>query len=195
MPPSARDFLVRIKRNSEELQDMVKNHLDLSRAERGELQPDIQRIDLAESVIQPAVEQSRPLFKSRGVTLEVDFTDTLEVDGDAELLRIALSNYLSNAAKYGREEGQARLEIKVHEGSVELSVWNEGEGFSQQDSTTLFGKFNRLQNENTRGKRGSGLGLFLTRQILESHGGETWAEADPGNWARFGLRLPRPGSL
>ncbi len=191
VPASAQEFLVRIKRNSEELQDMVKNYLDLSRAERGELQPDIKRIDVIESVVKPAIEQSRPLFKSRDVKLETEFPERFELDGDAELLRIALSNYLSNAAKYGREQGRARLEFKDKKAGIELSVWNEGEGFSQEDSTSLFGKFNRLQNATTRGKRGSGLGLYLTRQILDSHAGETWAESEQGSWARFGFRLPR----
>jgi signal transduction histidine kinase len=195
VPEKMRHPLVRIKRNCEELQDMVKNYLDLARAERGELVADKTPIDLRPDVVDPAVTQARPLLESRSVTLEVDCPETLALTADADLLRIALGNYLSNAAKYGKEGGLARLEVRVQHDSVTVSVWNEGVGFSTDEARRLFDKFSRLRNANTRDKRGSGLGLFISGQIVALHGGTVWAESEEGKWARFSLRLPLDGAV
>ena len=184
--------LVRIKRNCEELQDMVKNYLDLARAERGELCASKRRINFHSQVVVPAVEQSLPLFRSRRIELKVDCPPDLTVVADEELMRIALSNYLSNAAKYGREGGQARLEAARIGEDLRVCLTNEGPGFSTEDGQALFGKFSRLRNENTRGKRGSGLGLYLCKQILGLHDGTVYAESEPGQWARFCFRFPLP---
>jgi len=112
------------------------------------------------------------------------------VVADPELMRIALSNYLSNAAKYGREGGKAKIEVAQVGEAIDVRVWNEGPGFSSDEGQSLFGKFSRLHNENTRDKRGSGLGLYLCKQILDLHGGTVWAESESGSWARFCFRLP-----
>lgn len=189
IPAAAQAKLVRVKRNAEELQDMVKNYLDLSRAERGELAVKLASLDFIEAVVGPCVQQTQPLFDSRKVTLEIDAPAALTLQGDAELLRIALTNYLSNAAKYAREGGHARLEVSAGEG-LRVTVWNEGAGFAEAELGQLFQKFSRLRNADTRDKRGSGLGLFLCRDIVEQHGGKVWAESEPGHWARFGFRLP-----
>jgi two-component system NtrC family sensor kinase len=188
----ARGYLVRVKRNCEELQDMVKDYLDLSRAERGELQAEMAAVDFCADVVDPCVLQAAPLFASRGIALERDCDGDARLVADAGLLRIALGNFLSNAAKYGREGGKARLQVRVHAAGIEASVYNEGEGFAAAESAALFAKFSRLKNANTKTKRGSGLGLFLAQQIVALHGGRVWAESEPGHWARFSLELPRP---
>jgi signal transduction histidine kinase len=185
-----KDFLVRIKRSAEELQDMVKNYLDLSRVERGELVANKSDIDLKSDVIDAAIEQVSQLFDSKKISLEVDVPDHVPVAADPELMRIAAVNYLSNAAKYGREEGRASLNVYSKNGKIVLTVWNEGEGFSPDERERLFNKFSRLQNPNTKGKRGSGLGLYLCKQILDLHDGEVWAESEQGTWAQFSFSLP-----
>ncbi len=182
--------LVRIKRNCEELQDMVKNYLDLSRAERGELVPKKSPVHFHQEVVNACVDQTRALFDSRGVTLTVTSPEDLRVLVDPELMRIALTNYLTNAAKYGTENKQASLTVNVEQGFLTVSVWNEGIGFTVEEKESLFKKFSRLRNPNTANKRGSGLGLFLIRRILELHDGNVWAESEPGQWANFCFRFP-----
>jgi two-component system, NtrC family, sensor kinase len=196
LPEKARHPLTRIRRNCEDLQGMVKNYLDLSRAERGELMASPETIDLRDEVLDPCVAMAEPLFESRAMTLETEYpVESLEVEADPELLRIALSNYLSNAAKYGREGGTARLRVEVEEGNLVLSVWNEGQGFAPEDREKLFAQFSRIRNKSTADKRGSGLGLFLARQIAEQHGGRVWAESEPGSWAAFHLAIPIEGAV
>ena len=191
VPEKVQYYLVRIQRNCEELQDMVKNYLDLSRAERGELVVQRANIDVYEDIVEPAVKQTESLFDSRGMQLEVACAEKLAVYADAELMRIALVNYLTNAVKYGSEGCKSRLEVSEEGGKVTLSVWNEGLGFEPEDGKKLFGKFSRLKNAQTRDKKGSGLGLFLCKHVVEAHGGQVWAESEPGKWAKFSLAFPK----
>ena len=185
-----RNMLARVRRNCEDLQGMVKDYLDLSRAERGSLVAKVSAIDLFADVVEPSIALVEGLFRSRDMRLDIAEREPIALDGDPELLRIALTNLLNNAAKYGREGGRAVLEVEPGDGGVSLGVWNEGEGFSAAEREQLFAKFSRLRNANTRSKKGSGLGLFLTAQIVEQHGGSVEAESEPGEWARFGFRLP-----
>jgi signal transduction histidine kinase len=190
VPNTMRHHLLRIQRNCEELQDMVKNYLDLSRAERGELVAKKSTINFHKDVVKPCVEQTGALFRSRDVTLTVTSPEDLMVLADPELLRIALMNYLTNAAKYGVEHGQATLTVVEVQGVMTVSVWNEGAGFTAEEKALLFKKFSRLRNKHTSNKRGSGLGLFLIRRILEQHDGKVWAESEPDHWAKFCFNVP-----
>jgi two-component system NtrC family sensor kinase len=187
------DLLVRIRRNCEELQDMVRDYLDLSRLERGDLTARRFMTNLPKTVVEPAVEQTAVFFGSRRIEVEVKCPPELKALADPELLRIALNNFLTNAAKYGQEGGKARVTLKEEGGHILLSVWNEGEGFLTEDASRLFDKFFRLKTANTYAKRGSGLGLFTVRHIAELHGGRAWAESQPGSWAAFHLSFPIRG--
>jgi signal transduction histidine kinase len=188
--PPVSDFLIRIQRNCEELQDMVRDYLDLSRLEHGELAANKVPIDLPKTVVEMAVDQTAVFFRSRHITVSVNSPSELPVVADPGLLRIALNNFLTNAAKYGREGGKAAVTAAAADGWVTLSVWNEGEGFPTEQAGQLFEKFYRVRNANTHAKRGSGIGLFTVKNIAELHGGRAWAESEPGAWSAFHLSLP-----
>lgn len=190
VPEHLRPPLGRIRRNCEGLQDMVKNYLDLSRVERGELAATMRTVDLANELFAVCADQTAALFTSRSMKLEIDCPEGLAIRGDPELLRIAVSNFLTNAAKYGKEGGAARLSAERRDDGVVLSVWNEGPGFTAVERERLFQKFSRLDNSTTRAMRGSGVGLFLVRQIVDLHEGSVDASSVPGEWARFDILLP-----
>ncbi len=182
--------LSRIQHRCEELQDMVKNYLDLSRYERGELRATRISFDFRTEVVDACVQQTAELFSSNDVTLTVECPEALEVIADPELMRIAVSNYLTNASKYGRAGGQAKLQVTASDREITVSVFNEGDGFGEEEGQRLFGKFARLRGEATRRKKGSGLGLFLVKQILELHDGQVGADSEPGTSATFTLSFP-----
>lgn len=188
--PQVSEFFTRIQRNCAELQDMVRDYLDLSRLERGELTAAKSPIDLSKSVVEMALDQTAVFFRSRGIHLHVTCPAELPAVGDPGLLRIALTNFLTNAAKYGRENAAARLTVSAENGIVTMSVWNEGAGFPPAEASRLFDKFFRVRDENTHSKRGSGIGLFTVRRIAELHGGRAWAESEPGGWAAFHFSFP-----
>ncbi|MCL4822146.1 MAG: cache domain-containing protein [Vicinamibacteria bacterium] len=190
LPDPASRLLLRIQRNCEELQDMVRDYLDLSRLEHGELVASRAEIDLARDVVRPAVENTAVFFRSRDIALEVECPGALPAVADPGLLRIALNNFLTNAAKYGREKGHARLTVHAERGEAALCLWNEGPGFPPETAERLFEKFFRVRDAHTHSRRGSGIGLFTVRRIAELHGGRAWAESEPGAWAAFHLRFP-----
>jgi two-component system NtrC family sensor kinase len=191
--PQISDFFIRIQRNCEELQDMVRDYLDLSRLERGELVAKKTPIDLSTVVVEMAVDQTAVFFRSRNMNVAVDCPAEMPVVADPGLLRIALNNFLTNAAKYGREGGRAAVTVKKEGALVTMSVWNEGDGFPPEEVDHLFEKFFRVRNSNTHAKRGSGIGLFTVKNIAELHGGRAWAESEPGAWAAFHLSFPAQG--
>ena len=190
LPEPVAKLLLRVQRNCEELQDMVRDYLDLSRLEHGELFATPSEIDVAKDVVKVAVENTAVFFRSRNIALEVTCPETLPAVADPGLLRIALNNFLTNAAKYGRDGGHARLSVGLEEGQVAFSLWNEGEGFPPAQAERLFEKLYRVRNAHTHAKRGSGIGLFTVRRIAQLHAGRAWAESEPGAWAAFHLRVP-----
>ncbi len=183
-------YLRRIRRNCEELQDMVKNYLDISRMSGGELPVRKSVVDYTEEVVKPCVEHTRILFNSHGMSVHVDAPEELMIEADSDLLQIALTNYLTNAAKYGREQSQVIVTVMEEQNSLSTTVRNEGGGFSAEERSALFARFSRLKNENTVKKRGSGLGLYLTKHILEQHAGTVWANSVPEEWTEFGFSVP-----
>ena len=170
---------------------MVKNYLDFSRVGIGELVATKVPGNYYTEIVMPCIEQAGMLFESREVSLAVDCPENITVHADHDLLRIALTNYLTNAAKYGTENTQIRLSVSQENETISTTVWNEGAGFASQEQDLLFSKFSRLKNKNTKNKRGTGLGLYLTKHIISLHGGRVWAQSVPGQWAKFCFSVPK----
>jgi signal transduction histidine kinase len=113
------------------------------------------------------------------------------VRGDRELLKIVADNLLSNAVKYGRHGSTLQVRATRGEGGwVRLEVRNEGRGIPATDLPRLFQKFSRMDVRELQAKKGTGLGLFITRQIVERHGGRIGAESRENEWTTFWVELP-----
>ncbi len=189
--------------NASYLNDLVRDYLELSQIESGELRyhpgP---AVDLVEEVIRPMVEIQAPAARSRGMTIETDL-EYLVAPCDANLLRIVFNNLLGNAVRYGRENSKilvrlVRRSFFDYTDSGErlrlywalFSVRNEGVGFAPEQKQKLFTRFQRLHQPEHKGVTGSGLGLYISRQIVLKHGGEITADSEPRKWAEFRFRIP-----
>jgi signal transduction histidine kinase len=179
-----------IVRNCEYLEDMVKNYLDLSRIEKGEMEVHPQEVDLLDELVVPNIEQLNQQAENRGIRICCDVPAGVILRVDPELARIALGNFLSNAIKYGRERSRIEIRARQYNSQVRVSVWNEGAGFGPEQREKLFRKFGRLSDAQTKRQKGSGLGLYLVREIAERHGGRVGATSEPNEWAEFWLTLP-----
>ncbi|MCX6032483.1 MAG: HAMP domain-containing sensor histidine kinase, partial [Chloroflexi bacterium] len=170
--------------------EMIRNYLDLSRLEKGELRINKTRINLKTGIIAPVMEGLARGIQERGMVVEDLIPPTLELRADRDLLRVVYDNLLSNAAKYGREGGRITMDARRQNGDIRLSVTNEGAGIPAAKMAMLFRKFGRLDMPEYAGKKGTGLGLYICREIIEKHGGRMWAESEEGRSATFIFTLP-----
>jgi two-component system NtrC family sensor kinase len=163
---------------------MTRNYLDLSRIEKGEL-----KVDMVKDIIHPVLEELKPLISEKKVAIEEMLPDSIQVNGDMALLKVAYRNLLDNALKYGYREGKVRLGFEEGNGMLQFEVWNAGQGLTKEQLPRLFEKFVRFDIP-AESSRSTGLGLFITRDILAKHGGKIWADSEAGQWMRFRFTLP-----
>ena len=169
---------------------MTRNYLDLARIEKGELIVQAKEIDIAGDVVNPVIDELGQAMADNGMTIENQLPESLPYRGDPDLLQIVYKNLLHNALKYGRENGKIKIGFKQEETRYQFEVWNEGRGLSPDEIALLFQRFVRL-GDDVKGYRSTGLGLFITKEIIEKHGGTIRAESQPGEWINFIFTLPR----
>jgi len=189
--PAQRKSLDGVAQSLDYFQDMIRNYLDLSRLEKGELEVNKTRVHLHERVVQPVLEGLERELEERQMVVDNWIPQGMVVTADGNLLRIVYNNLLSNAVKYGRARGGIVLD--AHEGldRVTLSVRNDSEGIPPEKISLLFKKFSRLDTPEHLGKRGTGLGLYICKEIIEKQGGEIWADSQLGEWVKISFALPK----
>ncbi len=190
LSPGQASLIGGIARNIDTAVSMTRKYLDLTRIENGELRVQIQDLDLSEDVIGPVLDELAPAFSDREARLQNQLPPSLAIQGDPILLRVVFKNLLDNALKYGPRQGEIRLGYDRLEESHRFQVHNEGPGLSTEQIGKLFGKFTRFRPPEESGEKGTGLGLFITREIVVKHGGSITAESEPGQGVTFFIILP-----
>lgn len=160
-----------VTRNLDYLASTVRNFLNLSRIEKGEINLNKTDILLKEDIFNHSVDgfHRQAVEKNMIVTNEIE--PGLKIFADPDLLEIAANNLVGNAIKYGADGGKVLLSSKDLGDRVEVDVYNDGRPLTAEETEKLFKRFSRLTNVDGRKVRGSGLGLFITKDIIEKHGG------------------------
>jgi len=122
--------------------------------------------------------------------LELNIQVKPKIMGDANLLKIVVTNLINNAIKYGQANTTINIELTQQNNEYVFSVYNEGVGIPEEDMEKLFKKFSRLKQKGTEGIKGSGLGLYICKSIIEKHNGKIWVESEYGKWVKFSFSLP-----
>ena len=180
-----------IARNAEVQRQLVDDLLDVSRIISGKL-----RLELAPLALNPTVEEAldsvRPTADAKGVRLRVALApEGVDVRGDADRLQQIAWNLLTNAIKFTPTGGLVEVTLSREGDSAALTVEDTGRGIEQSFLKHLFEPFRQADTSTTRAQGGLGLGLSITRHLVEAHGGTLEAQSEGvGHGARFTVRLP-----
>jgi PAS domain S-box-containing protein len=182
---SSREALEQINASARRLGRLIEDLLSVSRIESGRLE-----VRLDPVAVSGAVEEVSALL-GRDRDVRIDIADELPpVMADGELLIRILTNLLSNAVKYSSPETPISVTARSVGTSAEVSVSDRGIGMSQAEMARLFDKFFRADRPEVRSAGGTGLGLYITRNLVEMQGGQIWAESEPGRGTTFRFTLP-----
>jgi len=172
------------------LQVLLRDVIDLGRFETGKLTIELRAIDAA-ACIDAATIAVSALAEQAGVALSfVPAPPSLRVAADDDRLHQCLVNLLSNAIKYNRPGGWARIELSSDSTDVAIAVRDDGIGMDTAQREHLFEPFNRLGRQRAR-EPGAGLGLVITRQLVEAMNGRLQVDSEPGSGSCFTIVLPR----
>ncbi|MDQ3412175.1 MAG: response regulator [Chloroflexota bacterium] len=184
------EFLTIVAASTDRLVALINDLLDISRIEAGKIELKRDRIDLARS-IRAAAALLRPQIDAKRQRLTLDLpADPVSIVGDADRLVQVLTNLLSNAHKYTPAGQGIRITAAVQAGQVEVSVIDAGIGLSPTDQAQLFTRFYRSSHQVVQEAGGTGLGLTITRSLVELHGGAIAVRGSPGQGATFSFTLP-----
>ena len=189
---SQRDMLKMFLSNCIHLHDLIRNYLSLSRLEKGEIRVQKKFTDFNEIIISQVIKDLLPAARMKNISIKREIPESFTIFADPDLLKIVLSNLINNAIKYGKSNGKIRIDSQEFDDEWIIGVWNEGEGIPKEKLSNLFSKFERLDTKASVQESGSGLGLYITRELIERQDGEIWVESEYGKWAYFRLRLPKP---
>ena len=185
-----KEFSSIIRTESERLTHLIDNVLDFSKMDAGRKVYQFEEADLVE-VVRSTVEAYKFQARDLGFEIESHCSDEpifARIDKDA--ISQAILNVLSNATKYSEVEKYIRLEVAQEGPAAKISVEDRGVGIPNESLGKIFEKFYRVPNDKTRETRGTGLGLTLTKHIVEAHRGTIEVESTVGKGSVFTIRLP-----
>ena len=167
----------------------VKKFLNLGKIEKGELETKKTTVEIKKDVFDVIINSMSTIAARKNMMIGNKIDAELKVNTDLDLMQIVANNLIVNAIKYGLEYGNIVLSSSECNGNIEIEVYNDSVPISQQEKGKLFKSFSRLDNPATKDVKGTGLGLFITQQIIEKHGGKIWVEPrENGN--SFIFQLP-----
>lgn len=179
-----------IARNSKRLLKMINDIIDTSKIESGCYHLNITETDIV-YLVEESVLSLKDYIEGKGVTLIVDpemEEKTINCDNDA--IERCIINLVSNAAKFTEAGDSITVRIIEEKSQVKIEVIDTGIGIAEEYHETIFNRFNQIVDSNSEKNGGSGLGLTITRQIIELHNGKIYVESKPGNGSKFTIILP-----
>nr|MDO8114159.1 PAS domain-containing sensor histidine kinase [Candidatus Sigynarchaeota archaeon] len=177
---TARKLVNLIQGGSTRLKEIIENLLDFSRIESGNLNVKSQQDDLV-PVLQEAVKITSYQANQRKQKIDTQFPETLIVNFDKVHIEQVLVNLITNAIKNTPQNGSVRVKASRYDDAVRVEVIDNGIGITSEEMPQLFTKFGKIERHDLDVEiniQGSGLGLYLSQEIIERHGGKIWAESE-----------------
>ncbi|MEO5742189.1 MAG: ATP-binding protein [Vicinamibacterales bacterium] len=192
MPPKYAEFSSLILKSAGHLLQLINDILDLAKVESGKIDLKPERVDLA-AVVEDVSSIAEGLARQRDIRIETEVAPEIgDVHLDPNRLKQVLYNYLSNAIKFSREHGRIAARVRPDGPDhfcIEVQDW--GIGINENDINRLFVEFQQLDASSAKHYKGTGLGLALTKRIVEAQGGSVGVRTESGRGSTFYAKLPR----
>jgi PAS domain S-box-containing protein len=190
LPDKAKQMIDLAVRSTDRLVRLINDILDIEKIESGKMVFQVKPLELA-AVVEQAIESTRAYGERLGITFALESKAAgARVSGDPDRLIQVLANLLSNAAKYSPPQGVVTVSITRHGGRLRVSVTDLGPGIPDEFQGRIFQKFSQADASDTRVKGGTGLGLNITKAIVEKHGGSIDFITQKGVGTTFYFELP-----
>jgi signal transduction histidine kinase len=187
LPLDVIEYSTIIRQASEQMDALIRDLLDVTRIEAGQLKIETTPTDVSE-LLADALGTLNPVANAKSIQLRFSAESALPlVSADRERLRQALSNLIGNSVKFSPSESQIDVRAERLDNEVVVSVRDRGPGMNEEQLSHAFDRF--WQSRRTD-REGAGLGLAITRGIVEAHGGKIWAESTEGEGSTFHFTLP-----
>jgi hypothetical protein len=187
----AQSLITDIHQQTTYMLELLNDLLDVSQIEAGKLNLKLEPV-LLDRLLQGAVKRHAKMAASKGTTVLLKSTSTAQVMADAARLLQVIDNLISNAIKFSPPGSTVSVKLDKKPQVWQISVLDEGPGLTEKDRKNLFKNFVRLSARPTGGEKSVGLGLAITRRVVEEHGGQIGVDSEPGEGANFWFTLPAP---
>ena len=169
---------------------LITNLLNVASIEEGKFLSKVVLADLGQ-LLQSVIEEHRELIKKKKLKLEFKKSKgLLKIMLDTEKMKIAFRNILDNAVKYTQQGDKVLVSVKSNVKEIEVEVEDTGVGIPKNEQEKVFTKFFRAENVLRIETEGTGLGLFIAKNIIEAHGGKIWFQSEQGKGSTFSFSLP-----
>lgn len=183
-------FLKIIEKSSRFMVNLLEDMLDFSKIESGKIEIIPEKIDLVEFIRQN-VELNQVLSSGKKINLKFESSlKKIEIQADSRKLTQVLNNLIGNAVKFSFENSVVEIECRKKGDFIHISVADHGKGISPENMKLLFQPFQTLGAKGTSGEKGTGLGLYIVKKIVEAHHGYMEVKSEEGKGSVFGFYLP-----
>jgi len=185
-----KELLVLVRQENNRMAGLVNAILDLSKMEAGMMTYQIEPKNIV-PLIDQVVKEMGPLVEAKRIRLESKVAEKLPIPKiDTERFLQVLRNVIGNALKFTPEGGRVNVSVRTIDQGLQISVADTGPGIPEKNLTTIFEKFQQVNNKDPYKTKGTGLGLAIAKQVITQHGGKIWAESKPGHGSTFFILLP-----
>jgi signal transduction histidine kinase len=184
------EYVNYISESGQHLLSLINDILDLSKIEAGRMEMELTEVRIGDLLRDSLTMVKEKAFK-HGIELDLKLEDEIpESHADERKLKQIVFNLLSNAVKFTPYGGKVGIEAVKEEGDIRVTVWDTGIGIKEEDRGKLFKEFEQLDSGVDKRYQGTGLGLALSKRLVEMHGGRIWVESEAGKGSRFSFTLP-----
>ncbi len=190
IPEKVKDRLTKINKHSDNLVKLINELLDISRIESGKVEMRFTKEPIS-AVIESVHDLLTPQLKDKGIRFEIAASETIpDVPMDRSQIERVLINLIGNAIKFTPEQGLISIQITADHEKITTAISDSGIGISEEDLDKIFNEFYRVDNPINQTVKGTGLGLPLTKKIIEAHHGTIWVTSKINEGASFYFTLP-----